>query len=119
MNNVIKLTLPINDTKPIMNPIKNQILAPIGPKHPSVKALSPLMTLLGTMLTMIMEMVEKTPHKWNTSLVSTWSLIEASRANHQPEKNRKPATDAAILFLFSLQSILFRKSGTWTWIGIL
>ena len=55
-----------------MKPMKNQILAPIGPMQPSVKALSPLMTLLGTMLTIIMEMVEKTPHRWNTSLVSTW-----------------------------------------------
>ena len=100
----------MNDAKPIMKPRKNQILAPTGPRHPSVK-LSPLNKLLLTALTMKREMVEKTPHSWNTSLVSEWWLILASRANHQPEKKRKPDKTEAILFLFSPHSMLLTKSG--------
>ena len=100
----------MKEAKPTRKPTKNQILAPPTPSTPSVK-LSPLMTLLETLLTMIMEMVENTPHRWNTSRVSAWWLIEASRANHQPEKNSPPASTEATLFLFSDQSMLVIKSG--------
>ena len=41
-----------------MNPKKNQILAPTGPRQPSVKP-SPLRRLLDTAFTMNMEMVAK------------------------------------------------------------
>ena len=61
----------MSDPNPIMNPKKNQIRAPTGPRHPSVK-LSPLNRLLETALTMNMEIVANTPHRWKTSLVSWW-----------------------------------------------
>ena len=107
---ILRSILPIKDTNPIIKPMKNQTLAPTDPRHPSVK-LSPLSKLLETALTMNMEMVENTPHRWNTSRVSAWWLMLASRANHQPEKKRKPASTEATLFLFSVQSMLLMKSG--------
>ena len=59
------MCLPVKEAKLMRKQTKNQILAPPTPSTPSVK-LSPPMTLL----TMIMEMVENTPHRWNTSRVS-------------------------------------------------
>ena len=59
----------MKEAKPMRNPTKNQILAPPTPRTPSVK-LSPRMTLLETELTMNMERVENTPHRWNMSRVS-------------------------------------------------
>ena len=37
-------------------------------------------------------------------------MIEASKANHQPEKNSPPASTEDTLFLFSDQSMLVIKS---------
>jgi hypothetical protein len=54
-----------------MNPKKNQILAPTGPRQPSVYP-SPRRRLFETALTMNIEMVAKTPQMWKTSLVSEW-----------------------------------------------
>ena len=56
--------------KPIMKPKKNQILAPTGPRQPSVNP-SPRRRLFETAFTMNIEMVAKTPQRWKTSRVSS------------------------------------------------
>jgi len=87
-------------TKPSTNPMKSQTRAPRGPMQPPEYE-SPRTWALDTVFIIKSEMVPTTPQTWYKPSMDDGYFAFASIINHQPEKNKNPASMDDKAFLLS------------------